>query len=105
MPRLFTYRQAVQSTIASTVLYSSLWVYLTRKSEFIPLEATDPIFRSSSYLHNNPNKNPATQDLCIRKVPLAKIKPQLLEKEREGKLVEEFCKGVWGGWGMLILNS
>ena len=35
----------------------------------------------------------------MRKVPLSKIKPQLLEKEKEGKLVEAFCAGVWGGYG------
>ena len=38
----------------------------------------------------------------MRKVPLAQIKPQLLEKEGEGKLVEAFCAGVWGGIGMLF---
>jgi len=38
----------------------------------------------------------------VRKVELAKIKPQLLEKEGEGRLVEAFCAGVWGGIGMLI---
>jgi len=33
----------------------------------------------------------------VRKIPLNRIKPQLLEKE--GKLVEAFCAGVWGGLG------
>lgn len=39
-------------------------------------------------------------DLCVRRVPLTKIKPDLLEKE--GKLVEKFCAGVWGSIGTII---
>jgi hypothetical protein len=64
------------------------------------MHCTDPIFSSTAYKpykRNDPNRNPATQDLCVTKVPLSKIKPQLLEKE--GKLVEAFCAGVWGGSG------
>jgi len=68
----------------------------------VPIASDDPIFSSAAYLRNNPNKNPQTKDLCVRRVPLAKIKPQLLEKEGEGKLVEAFCAGVWGGLGMLF---
>ena len=40
----------------------------------------------------------------MRKVPLSKIKPQLLEKE--GRLTEAFCAGVvshpWGANGSLF---
>lgn len=50
-------------------------------------------------MRNNPNRNPATQDICVRKVPLGSIKPNLLEKADEGKLVEAFCAGVWSGIG------
>jgi len=77
------------------------WTVWTRNSRFVPLSATDPIFSSAAYFQNNPNRNPATQDLCVRKVPLSKIKPQLLEKD--GKLVEAFCAGVWGGLGMFYV--
>ncbi|PQE26550.1 14-alpha sterol demethylase Cyp51B protein [Rutstroemia sp. NJR-2017a BBW] len=73
------------------------WAFWTRNSKFVPISASDPIFSSRAYKRNNPNNNPATQDLCVRKVPLGKIKPHLLEKE--GKLVEAFCAGVWGGSG------
>lgn len=73
------------------------WTIWTRNSRFVPLSPTDPIFSLAAYAQNNPNRNPATQDLCVRRVPLSKIKPQLLEKE--GKLVEAFCAGVWGGLG------
>lgn len=71
----------------------------TRNSKFVPFPADDAIFSSAAYIRNNPNKNPQTKDICVRKVPLSSIKPQLLEKE--GKLVEAFCAGVWGGIGML----
>jgi hypothetical protein len=73
------------------------FAYLVRKSTFVPLSAQDPIFSSAAYLRNNPNRNPATQDIIVRTVPLSQIKPQLLEKE--GKLVEAFCAGIWGGLG------
>lgn len=36
-------------------------------------------------------------DLCVKRVPLTQIKPEYLEKE--GKLVEKFCAGVWSGLG------
>ncbi|KAI9641292.1 hypothetical protein NHQ30_010093 [Ciborinia camelliae] len=73
------------------------WTFWTRNSKFIPLSPSDPIFSSPAYMRQNPNRNAATQDLCQRKVKLSLIKPQLLE--REGKLVEAFCAGVWGGLG------
>jgi hypothetical protein len=75
------------------------FAFWTRNSKFVPIAADDPIFSSAAYLRYNPNKNPQTKDLCVRKVELSKIKPQLLEKEGEGKLVEAFCAGVWGGIG------
>ena len=77
----------------------ALW---TRDSKFVPVTTSEPIFSSAAYLRNNPNRNPATHDLCVRKVPLSQIKPQLLEKE--GKLVEAFCAGVWGGLGMFCFR-
>ena len=77
--------------------------YVMRDSTFVPLSPQDPIFSSATYLRNNPNRNPEVKDLCVRAVPLGKIKPQLLEKE--GKLVEAFCAGVWGGLGRLLPSS
>jgi hypothetical protein len=74
------------------------FTFWTRNSKFVPLSPDDAIFSSLAYRTNNPNRNPETKDLCVRKVSLGEIKPQLLEKE--GKLVEAFCAGVWGGIGM-----
>ncbi|TVY39883.1 hypothetical protein LOCC1_G006111 [Lachnellula occidentalis] len=73
------------------------FAFWTRHAKFVPLSPTDAIFNSPAYLRNNPNKNPASQDLCVRRVPLSKIKPHLLEKEAEGKLTEAFCQGLWSG--------
>ncbi|APA13924.1 hypothetical protein SS1G_11291 [Sclerotinia sclerotiorum 1980 UF-70] len=91
----------LRSTFTTAVLgaagATSGWAFWTRNSKFIPMSPSDPIFSSLAYIRQNPNRNPAMQDLCQRKVTLSKIKPHLLEKE--GKLVEAFCAGVWGGLG------
>ena len=73
------------------------WAVYTRKSNFVPLSPSDYIYNTTFYARNNPERNPATADLCVRRVPLSQIKPEYLEKE--GKLVEKFCAGVWGGLG------
>ena len=75
------------------------FVAMTRKSKFVPVATTDEIFSNVFYLRNNPEKNPSLHDLCVRRVPLAQIRPDLLEKD--GKLVEAFCAGVWSGLGKL----
>ena len=72
----------------------------TRKSKVLPVPSTDYIFNHTLFARYNPNNNPVTQDVCVRRVPLEQIRPDLLEKEDEGKLVEKFCAGVWGGLGM-----
>ena len=40
-------------------------------------------------------------DVCIRRIPLAHIRPDLLEDDKKsgGKLVEAFCGGIFGGSG------
>ncbi|KAJ6614667.1 hypothetical protein B0H10DRAFT_2165042 [Mycena sp. CBHHK59/15] len=78
------------------------FVYITRKSRFVPFAlAADAIFTSAHFKKFNPNQNvPGLHDLCVRRVPLDKIKPELLKEE--GKLVENFCAGVWSGFGYSI---
>jgi hypothetical protein len=90
-------RSVVRTATVGAVGAAGGFAYLVRNSTFVPFSAQDPIFSSTAYLRNNPNRNPATQDICVRTVPLSQIKPQLLEKE--GKLVEAFCAGIWGGLG------
>ncbi|KAF8183766.1 hypothetical protein K438DRAFT_1766640 [Mycena galopus ATCC 62051] len=86
------------TSLAGAVGFGS-FLYFTRKSRFVAFAFTsDPIFSSSHFKKFNPNGNvPALTDLCVRKVPLSKIKPELLKEE--GKLAEAFCAGVWSGFG------
>ncbi|KAJ9145444.1 FAD linked oxidase [Pleurostoma richardsiae] len=65
-----------------------------------PLPRNDPIWTSAMYQKYNIHRNPTTQDVCIKRIPLDKIKPELLQKD--GDLAVEFCRGVWSGWGYAI---
>ena len=47
----------------------------------------------------NSHQNAAMQDVCIKRIPLRKIKPELLH--REGDLVVEFCREIWRGLGKI----
>lgn len=72
--------------------------YLAARNPVIaPLAASDSLWKSSVYKRYNPSGNPGTQDVCIKRIPLSKIRPELLEKE--GDLALEFCRGVWSGLG------
>lgn len=86
------------TSVAGAVGFGS-FLFFTRKSRFVPFTFTsDAIFTSSHFKKFNPNGNaPVLHDLCVRKVPLSQIKPELLEN---GKLTEVFCAGVWGGTGV-----
>ena len=68
----------------------------TRNSKILAVPADDYIFNTTLFARYNPNNNPVSQDICVRTVPIDKIRPELLA---EGKLVESFCAGVWSGWG------
>lgn len=72
-------------------------VGFTYKCKILPVDKNDYIFNHTQYARLNPNNSPYTHDICLRKVPLGSIKPELLEKE--GKLTEAFCAGVWSGLG------
>ena len=97
-------RKTFSALLLSSAGGAGGFAFWTRNSRFVPISPDDPIFSSAAYLRNNPNKNPQTKDLCVRRVPLGSIKPQLLEKESEGKLVEAFCAGVWGGLGSFYIS-
>lgn len=89
----------IRTTVFTGLLTTSTAAaYLAARNPVIsPLAATDPIWTSSLFKRHNPSRNPATQDVCIRRIPLDKIRPELLQ--REGDLALEFCRGVWSGWG------
>lgn len=89
--------KAIAATGWTTFGATASYVLWTRKSKIVDVPPTDYLFNHTLFARHNPNNAPVTQDLCIRKVPTDQIKPELLEKE--GKLVEKFCAGVWGGIG------
>ena len=93
------FKTLIQTTLVGGAATTGAFFVGVRNSKFVPLSASDPIWSSAAFNKFNPEKNPTTNDLCVRKVPLNQLKPQLLEKE--GRLVEGFCAGVWGGLGKL----
>lgn len=77
---------------------STAAAYLAAKNPVIsPIPPSDPLWDSKAYRRYNPSKNPATQDVCIKRIPISKIRPELLQKD--GTLSLEFCRGLWSGWG------
>lgn len=62
----------------------------------------DPLFQSQYFEKHNPGNHPSLNDSCVRKVPLSQIPPSLVDDALNGgsRLVEHFCAGVWGGYGM-----
>lgn len=63
--------------------------------------ASDPLFANQWYKKLNANANPTLHDEIIRRQPLFKLKPELIEDAHKGgsKLVEALSQGVWGGPG------
>jgi hypothetical protein len=92
--------KVLKTTIVGGAATAGVFDFWTRKCQFVPFPVSDPILSSSALRKYNPNNNPAVRDLCIRKVPLSKIKPELLEKD--GELVEAFTAGIWGGPGTYL---
>jgi hypothetical protein len=69
-----------------------------------PLPRDDPLWSSKIYSQYNKHQNGSAQDIVVKRIPLNKIRPELLEKE--GDLAVEFCRGVWSGLGTLLpVNS
>lgn len=95
--------RTLQVTAFGGVATIGLFFGSTRNDILTPMTSSDPVFQSPFYKKFNPNNNPSTHDLFVRRVPLDKIRPELLEKK--GKLVEAFCAGVWGGLGKIVTRS
>ncbi|KAJ5432141.1 uncharacterized protein N7458_011297 [Penicillium daleae] len=91
--------RVLKVTAAGTVASVGVFFGATRNDVFEPMDTTDPIFSSPFFQKFNPERNPTLHDVCVRRIPLDKINPSLLEKK--GKLVEAFCAGVWGGMGYI----
>ena len=102
-PKMGLISRVLKVTAAGTVASVGVFFGATRNDVFEPMGADDPIFSSPFFQKFNPERNPTLHDLCVRRVPLDKIQPALLEKK--GKLVEAFCAGVWGGMGKLAASG
>jgi hypothetical protein len=89
----------IRKTFFTTVLTGAgVFGYLGATTTLVsPLPGSDPVWRSKSYARYNIHRNAAMHDVAWKRIPLNKVKPELLEKE--GSLVLEFCRGMWGGLG------
>lgn len=90
-------KRFLKISAAGSVATVGVFFGATRNDVFEHMDTSDPIFQSPFYKKFNPENNPTLHDLCVRRMPLDKIKPELLENK--GKLTEAFCAGVWGGMG------
>jgi hypothetical protein len=100
MPSLTS--KLLQGTAVTTSATLAAFFVWTKHCKFVDLSpTTDPLFQSAFYKKYNPNPNPALYDLCVRKIPIFKLKPELVEDAEKGgtKMVEAFCAGVWSGFG------
>ncbi|OAQ60338.1 FAD linked oxidase [Pochonia chlamydosporia 170] len=86
-----------KAAFSSLIGTTGLAAYLAAKNPVIsPIAASDAIWSSKLFKRYNPSANPATQDVCIKRIPLDKIRPELLKNP--GDLALEYCRGVWAGF-------
>jgi hypothetical protein len=97
--RLSILLQGTAVSALTTVGAFFVWTKHCRFEEMDP--ATDPTFQSAFYRKFNATPNPTTHDVCVRRIPIFKLKRDLVDDAAKGgtKLVESFCQGVWGGFG------
>ena len=92
--------QGTGVTVFASLAAFTVWTKHIHWEEVTP--ARDPLFRSTFYLKSNPSANPTLYDVAVRKLPVFKLKPELLQDAQAGgtKLAEQYCAGVWGRLGM-----
>jgi hypothetical protein len=72
--------------------------YLSAATTLItPLDQDDPLLKMDLLRRLNRYNNPLMSDLCIARIPLSKIRPEL--RDDEAALGIEFCRALWSGWG------
>lgn len=88
-------RQATAGSFVGIVVVAG---YIRASTAVIsPVPNGDILWTSPIYKRHNKYANTSTNDICIRQIPLEKIRPELLQKD--GDLALELCRGVWSGWG------
>ncbi|KAK4148979.1 hypothetical protein C8A00DRAFT_19280 [Chaetomidium leptoderma] len=82
-----------------------LWTSKCRFEPFGPENST--LFQHPTLKIINPRNNPSSHDCCVRAVPFAQVRPELLEDARRGgtRMVEAFSAGMWGGYGYGIQRN
>ena len=92
------FRHVRNAVGVGSMAYVSAVLFLgTATTMKTPLDNDDPVWTSQHYERLNPHRNAAMQDIVTKRLPISKVKPELLQKE--GDLVQELCRGVWTGWG------
>ncbi|KAF2870127.1 hypothetical protein BDV95DRAFT_496327 [Massariosphaeria phaeospora] len=67
----------------------------TRKTTFLPYDASTPDLQTATARAHNPARNPPVCiDHAVRTVPLAQLKTA-----EQAALTRDFCRGVWSGLG------
>lgn len=110
MPRLQASRSTLRRSFAfiasAGAITGSIGIFTygfaTREQKFHELNSvSDPLARSSFVRDFNPYSNETLSDIYEARIPLAKIRPDLvLDFKRGGtKLIEQYCSGALGGWG------
>ena len=92
----------LQSTAVATFTGTTGFIVWSKHCHFEPVDpVTDSTFKTQSYRRLNPSNNPTFHDVCVRRIPLTKLDPELAKDAEKGgsKLVERFAQGVWGGSG------
>lgn len=97
--RFSVFNRRIKRTVFGSVLTSAVLVgYLEATTSMTrPLAQDDRIWSSDAFSKYNKHRNPSTQDIVIKRIPLSKICPELLWNE--GDLAVEFCRGIWSGLG------
>lgn len=76
--------------------------YLIATTTRQSLPQDDEIWTSKIFTRLNPHRNPTMGDICQKRIPLAKIRPDL--RNNESALATEFCRGIWSGYGMYFFQ-
>ncbi len=82
---------------------AAFWL-ATRQQTFYELnDPNDGLLRSRFYAKYNPHANEDISDIYEARLPLSEVRPDLVSDYKRGgsKLIERYCSGLLGGWGML----
>ncbi|KAH7303946.1 hypothetical protein B0I35DRAFT_465467 [Stachybotrys elegans] len=91
---MHTFRKAVAAGAVGSVA-GTAWL-LSSSTIITPIPKHEAIWQSSSLSRLNSFQNPVLEDVCVKRVPLSRVRPEL--RYDEAALALQFCRGVWSGW-------